>query len=1595
MGKNKKRNIRIIAIVVTVAIVSVSFLLYSTTVAAARSTFSGVEDIIHNNREDNAFHIVEVVPDKGMGSIGYYVSGNEPMHEVLGMLGSAKDRYNYVHNLQTLLTNKQLLGSVSSTNCPLAMATYEELYEGSISENELQTALGTGEWKEFHRRETISQNDVISKISANTIPENTVSINSLSTNSVLDYKMEVAFDTDGQPVGDYIPYFEPASKDEQGNPIINPAWRFFYGENQCFSVSTNNAGIFDPHLVVDSNQDENHYQAVFREVKGTVGYLPKEPKSVHVGDDWDSDYIIGTPVYQEENGVYVAKGTLNYNEDTGKVEIKALNPKEVSLITPMNGESITNETIVGESITSQEESEEKNEDEKDVTTSLDGEDSVGDADTYQMIMFTYDESREEKTHYQVDSLVRDLGNNAPYFIDYDQPLVPNGAGTGLISPNFNELDFMTVVYHYEKGNGLYKLVKEAGKETAVNGSRIFYKGGFTNNEWFKQFVFEREYDTQNHLENFYVDVTTITASQLENYDLSTIDLLYLSNSKGEFLPNPYSYHPYGDVNSRNDLSNLKSMELVRMVVEEKFPVIVDASLLAENQTGISKLAKILNQKEPSDYYADNNGKSEIELSSVTVSGNSFVDNDTHFVNESIYFFNNNTTNGAQLFNNAFDMSYSELVIQDGFQDVLDEIKTENSFIREENRVSGTHKEEIEVDVSQAVAIQYILSEIARRGILGKDEIRVLEIQPVNIKLTTNPGTLDPGTTDCKINTNNGLYTLEISKQKVIEDSTKPIKVTTMSTGEFIGKTEDLNSKYDLIYIGLNIGKMSGTHMNTQNVNYVDRTVYNDYTMNGLVYTAVGDTVKTWSLLDGLPGGITCRYSGNDITEEKTNDLKEYLQAGYPIIFAENFYKKTSSDIFVSTKTKEEGEKKKEVFSGYIDNSSNMYQLALYALEYIKQGRNAMRFESGSGVNHDILKFYLDLAKPSIDFDSGDSGVTVDDAGNKFVSYYFKVNNKGATNKKSKFQMNLYIDVNADGRFSEKTERVDNYTIKDSSGNVVERDSLSAGVRYHLTRPISSGYCGVITWKLEASDYDVSMRRDSHIGYFHITSSEKIKINALQINTDTKSNLGTTWDMEKSLNTQGSLLRKYAIEDNNIKNYDISVKTVNSDAFSALYDAGNINIYDYDMIIMGFADCYQAPSSSAAMQEIKKYIQSGRSVLFTHDTTSFFNGYVNSGTWGYLFNQIIREVVGLDRYGASGDTSFVKEPAYKPNSNRATTVEQIQGYTNQVLDDQNRDKYRNLKYTTSINWMDTGYKGYNSVCQINSGQITDFPYEISTEDFPIVDNIARTHTQYYQLDLAGDFDKDDENDIVVWYTINSSKDDKFITNENTIYKYYVNNVRNNYYIFNRGNVTYSGAGHSNMEKTNNDSEVKLFVNTLLSCYYAGVKAPKVSIIENSNITSKSNQNIYAPFDAELGNANDVQNYVDTTETVYFYASDVNLIKASSVLSAKVYYENEAATPVTINGEAIHVSELDLSMYPIKDAKTGEVMSTNGTLANSRVIQDNVVYAVEIPSSILGNKNSRKIHVVVTDNVKLNINDDPKEISGNDEVVLSKLQLFDLK
>ena len=77
-----------------------------------------------------------------------------------------------------------------------------------------------------------------------------------------------------------------------------------------------------------------------------------------------------------------------------------------------------------------------------------------------------------------------------------------------------------------------------------------------------------------------------------------------------------------------------------------------------------------------------------------------------------------------------------------------------------------------------------------------------------------------------------------------------------------------------------------------------------------------------------------------------------------------------------------------------------------------------------------------------------------------------------------------------------------------------------------------------------------------------------------------------------------------------------------------------------------------------------------------------------------------------------------------------------------------------------------------------------------------------------------FDKFYNSSNIVITDINMSpiKNSKLIkiVDENT-----ANKLINNYYIYSAGNVTYTSAGHSDMDKEGTDAEMELFVNTFVN------------------------------------------------------------------------------------------------------------------------------------------------------------------------------------
>lgn len=145
-----------------------------------------------------------------------------------------------------------------------------------------------------------------------------------------------------------------------------------------------------------------------------------------------------------------------------------------------------------------------------------------------------------------------------------------------------------------------------------------------------------------------------------------------------------------------------------------------------------------------------------------------------------------------------------------------------------------------------------------------------------------------------------------------------------------------------------------------------------------------------------------------------------------------------------------------------------------------------------------------------------------------------------------------------------------------------------------------------------------------------------------------------------------------------------------------------------------------------------------------------------------------------------------------------------------------------------------------VTKLNTGEITEYPYKINgmkTSGTVDTISVATTHGQYFKLDLEDlkDLTGKDLDDVVVWYTLAESKNEEL----SDYFKAAGQDAVNNYYVYSMGNITYSSAGHSEINQ--NNEEMELFVNTFVRAIMSGNSIPEVTyedaVQESVNVYSK--------------------------------------------------------------------------------------------------------------------------------------------------------------
>lgn len=1578
-----------IAVVLVICIVITTVLLRSSQEVKANESFDGINNIIEGNSEGNPYTIYELVPDSNMGEIGYMIDGQEPIDwkSELKNIASSESRKNYIN---TELHN--LFSSICSedTTRPLTYKTYEESY--LFQEN----------WDSF----TLANPDII--------PAGTTGYGMIENIGAGDYTLSFTYNVNTNATG-------------------------MYDQNVLYYQYVNNGGYYGLNFiptqpVVDAETGE----LVAKDADGNdiILYKVSETSPIITQEIYDS-VLTNTP------NAYLYR--LNRDNLNGAFELVG---------------KISSGTVSFEDI-------EKN-----------------DNYIYYTVHFEYvgenPQLSEDTVYYtaEINEFFNEKSGEYGGILNPQEPYILATSQDEAGNPvNYGHFDLDPSKTHYEyvgDGNGQYDLRIGVETDSLIEPlylSTVYYKGGFTNNNWFKYGVFDQDGLLSESSREMYFNVKTLVPEQFNSYDINSCDLLYISANAFNRSSNT-DLRAFGNDNdiSWNQLCNI--MTLVQS--SNHFPVVVDYSILGNSlndlvhATNLQKLVALLcSQNTDGVSFTPDMTADSIDWSAIAQG--IIQDADHHFVNKNIYVYPGNTdpkspymlidtTSGTpQYFTTPFikksdtfnDVTEFETEAEGiGFGEIADKIDTQNFNRRTENEALNEQKYDyFDLEISRAIVMEYILSYTDETAAPeNKSKISVLDIEP------------------CYISNDNVSDALTKAKVKKwfpdLNDNN--ITIRHMSTAEFIGNIDDI-SQYDLIYVGMSVDRL-----NTEN----GRTVYNDKRMNGMVYVNVGDIAvitenctgmldsdyiyNAWNMRTGVyqlgnenkcDGSETYynshnsyRYSGNDITREKMEDLREYVYAGYPVVVADHFYVDSAN--------------KKTVDESYVDNCSNMYEMfngvlgenGEYTTKPIGYYSNVMT-ESQANKNRKNLEKYANLGKPSITVygDIGKSDNDIYNLNTNSILIDFSISNKGAADTSALFDVVLYLDTNADGKFSYTTEAVDANTIKvyngdslirpveitDSEGKSQYKYQLAAGEnnKYRVEYTLSEEYVGIIPWRLKVRQTTNDYRYDFKGGYVHYKkpNTDKVTIDVLQIGTQFDEHDDPVWanehfNMEKAYNEVGSKFREYV---DNIEDYKLNIKYKSSSEFGEEYKGWTVERLEeyYDMIIIGFADCYRIVDQNGCVDLLKQYINRGNPVLFTHDTTSFTNSDLLANEtdvlkgWGYDFNKKIRDSVGLDRYGILNSTALKKgvqltqnttdynaavkyadkndtDIAYVPGSNKTKIAKQNQGYTygnlsyySKDIKDKNYNNYFYLKDFQDVAH-DRGtldkWRRSDSIDKTNSGQITMYPYKL-----PNSFSIADTHFQYYQLNLNEDNDKDGESDIVVWYTLNND----------SLYGKSRYDIRNNYYIYTKGNVTYSGVGHSQVK--NEDSyELKLYINTIVAAYKQGLHAPSIEIKNSDADDAETVTTIYESFDQRIdengvvtADADSVEQQVskekekaDALEKIYFTVDDTNIVRNLKRKEIRVDFcipvdqteydtlPEEYKTKVTdSNDNWIYLKKLDLNCYRKNAEGNYQQMTTYYT--------SGITYRADIPLSLLpSNSNYVEIYAVTYTEIVRNTNDGTDTISN---------------
>ena len=686
------------------------------------------------------------------------------------------------------------------------------------------------------------------------------------------------------------------------------------------------------------------------------------------------------------------------------------------------------------------------------------------------------------------------------------------------------------------------------------------------------------------------------------------------------------------------------------------------------------------------------------------------------------------------------------------------------------------------------------------------------------------------------------------------------------------------------------------------------TVYNDESMNGLLYYHTGDKLRISGNGAIKVQGTTWlsnetqyqRFGGNDISSYNYEDLVNFAKKGKLIMFAGTFYNENG-----------------KINTSKIDSMSWIYQLTqnkditvydetkltnfnFETLVYTEFELNVVGApltyrdvnlatwgtDSVSFTGYDNAK---DLGKTTYSYDELDMS-------DPSTAFYIKNRNIDITfnisqlvNDDATYYVKLYADSISDGQFT-SDEEISSITIYDEEGNRVRYNNLKPNENYRIHFTVADNLNGIVHWQLRLYKIGEDSNYKQAESYFalYCAPEDAKNLNILQIGPNT----GETFNLKtnEKFNRYVQAIKEYNIVvfhaqeadllDGDVLKNEIFTKQECEERYeeyngltgrNAEYDRhSGLSLQNFDMIVLGYADYKVYATQQATLDAILAYIKSGKAVLMTHDNIDFNASTSGSAASHLQMNKYFRTEFGQDRFGINA------RPSAPVWSQLGTSSDETYWKLHDYDIDSFSNTMRSLGFDYSAvngEYSQEGIAGFTDgflirIAKPNESQL--YPFNMTSIYSNVltkgVENgiqrkakclnegqISNYPYRIGEIISTGQthcqyFQLNMENEnITAWYCLyepNKTYTDIGGTSQKNTVYASPNDAANNFYIYSNKNLTYTGVGHAS---DFTDDELKLFVNTLVLSYRASAVTPEIEISNKNVDVYDKNVDLYLDYD----------------------------------------------------------------------------------------------------------------------------------------------------